>query len=263
VAPPMSQGVGDYVAAQTATVRRGIKTLENDPDAGIQKVRNMLERENLALAALSAAVAARQKAAGDVDASTAAIDAARVKALDLNRAFSAGIKKSGGEIGTEAIAWAEYYKALSEVARTISTTPPVPTVVSRPADQATRPAPITPVPLVRYTGDWVLAPNGANHGGKPESLDLTVREENGRCTGSLAARFILPPGSGDDPVMRFDFAGDFKNTVRQMFDLETNDGAKGTIELIPGSAFNLLEINVQIDAKPGKVGQANVVLVKK
>ena len=35
------------------------------------------------------------------------------------------------------------------------------------------------------------------------------------------------------------------------------------IELIPGAAFNLLEVNFQTDPRPGKVRQANVVLVKK
>jgi hypothetical protein len=48
-----------------------------------------------------------------------------------------------------------------------------------------------------------------------------------------------------------------------VFNLVTSDGAKGTIELIPGSAFNLLEVNFQTEPKPGKVRQADVVLVKK
>jgi hypothetical protein len=43
----------------------------------------------------------------------------------------------------------------------------------------------------------------------------------------------------------------------------TSDGANGTIELIPGSAFNLLEVNFTTDPRPGKVRQGNVVLVKK
>ena len=39
--------------------------------------------------------------------------------------------------------------------------------------------------------------------------------------------------------------------------------AKGKIELIPGPAFNLLEVNLTIEPRPGKVQQANFLLVKK
>jgi hypothetical protein len=45
--------------------------------------------------------------------------------------------------------------------------------------------------------------------------------------------------------------------------LLTADGAKGTIDLIPGGAFNLLEINFHTDAKAGKIQQGNMVLLKK
>ena len=64
-------------------------------------------------------------------------------------------------------------------------------------------------------------------------------------------------------MLRFEFGGEFTSTVRQSFPLETSDGAKGTIDLIPGPAFNLLEVNVQIAANPGKIRQANAVLIKK
>jgi len=101
------------------------------------------------------------------------------------------------------------------------------------------------------------------HGPQPEFVDLVVREDNGRCEGRMVARFILPPGSAGDPVLRFEFSGEFKNSARQTFPLTTSDGASGTVDLIPGGAFNLLEINVQIAATPGKVRQANVVLIKK
>ena len=66
-----------------------------------------------------------------------------------------------------------------------------------------------------------------------------------------------------NPVVRFDFLGELKNTRNQVFTLETSDGAKGSIELIPGPAFNLLEVNFQTEPKAGKIRQANVVLVKK
>ena len=83
-----------------------------------------------------------------------------------------------------------------------------------------------------------------------------VREENGRASGTLTARFKMPPGSTGDPVVKFEFTGEFNSARNQVFNLTTSDGAKGTIELIPGPAFNLLEVNFQTEAKPGKIRQA-------
>jgi hypothetical protein len=263
--PALPAAAGEFLTGQAAAVRRGIDTLAKDPDSGIQQVRNMLERENVALSVLGAAIATRQTAAAQLDLATAAMDSARLKALDLNRAFAAGTKLTGQGAAAEAPAWGEYYRTLSEEARGAPTTGPVSSVIpSRPADPGPRSAPsITPLPLVRYTGDWMFPQKGMYHGTQPESVDLVVREDNGRCNGTMEGRFILPPGGAGDPVLRFEFSGEFKNSARQSFPLTTSDGATGTIDLIPGGAFNLLEINVQIAASPGKVQQANVVLIKK
>jgi hypothetical protein len=264
-APKLSAGTGDFISGQTTAVRRGIDTLAKDPDPGIQQVRNIMERENIALSVLSAAIAARQKAAEQLDLAIGAMEPVRLKALELNRAFAAGTKLTGQGAAAEAPAWGEYYRKLSDGARGVPATGPVSVVIpSRPSDPGPRPTPsIAPLPLVRYTGDWIFPAKGMYHGTQPESVDLVVREDNGRCDGRMVARFVLPPGSGADPVLRFEFSGDFKNSARQTFPLTTSDGAKGTIDLIPGGAFNLLEINVQIAANPGKVRQANVVLIKK
>jgi hypothetical protein len=43
----------------------------------------------------------------------------------------------------------------------------------------------------------------------------------------------------------------------------TGDGTPGTIELIPGPAFNLLEVNFQTDPQPNKIRLGNFILVKK
>ncbi len=132
-----------------------------------------------------------------------------------------------------------------------------------PASVPPAPKVITPLPLSRYTGAWTFPDGGLSHGPQPQFLDLVVHEENGHASGTLFARFKVPAGSKDDPVLRFDFTGEFRNSRNQVFALETSDGAKGTIELIPGPAFNLLEVNFLTDAKPGKIRQGNVVLVKK
>jgi hypothetical protein len=132
------------------------------------------------------------------------------------------------------------------------------------APPAPRPPAITPVPLVRYTGGWTYPQTrGIYHGLQPESIDMNIAEDSGHASGSLAARFKLPPGSADDPIVRFTFSGDFSNVRNQVFELQSSDGSKGRIELIPGTAFNLLEINFLVEAGPGKIRQGNAVLVKK
>jgi hypothetical protein len=263
--PKLPTAAGDYISGQTAAIRRGIDTLAKDPDPGIQRVRNIMERENIALSVLNAAIAARQKTAEQVDLAMGAMEPVRLKALDLNRAFAAGTKLTGQRAAAEAPAWGEYYRKLSDGARGVSATGPVSSLIpTRVADPGPRSAPsVAPLPLVRYTGDWIFPAKGMYHGPQPEFVDLVVREDNGRCEGRMVARFILPPGSAGDPVLRFEFSGEFKNSARQTFPLTTSDGASGTVDLIPGGAFNLLEINVQIAATPGKVRQANVVLIKK
>src|SRR5580658_9318828 len=95
------------------------------------------------------------------------------------------------------------------------------------------------------------------HGLQPEAIEFDCAEDNGHASGTLAARFKLPGGSTDDPVVRLTFSGDFSNHRNQVFELQTPEGAKGRIELIPGTAFNLLEINFLIEAGPGKIRQGN------
>lgn len=258
--PGLSQGADTQViASETTSVRHSLAAYGNDPDPGIQQVRNMLQRENLALGSLSSALADGRKAAEAVKSAAAAEEQARLKALNAYRDAVAALTQEAGESNREGAAWAEYYRKLSDSARAPAAAAP-PSPVASPAPR--QPAvPITPLPLARYTGPWTFpAINGLFHGPQPELVELMVTENNGRAEGTLVARF---KGTGGDPVLRFNFSGEFKNMRNQTFNLETTDGAKGTIELIPGPAFNLLEINFQTEPRPGKVQQGNVVLVKK
>ncbi len=107
------------------------------------------------------------------------------------------------------------------------------------------------------------AVSGVYCGPQPATIDLEVSEENGHAKGTFAGHFKLPPGSTDDPELRFEFSGEFKNTLNQIFDPKTAEGAKGTIELIPGPAFNLLEVDIKTDHRPGKIHEDNMLLVKK
>jgi len=256
-----------FIKSEAAAVTRTIDTFANDPDKGMQQLRQALAKERVALDTLAPVIAQRKKAAEEVTASTGAIEQARTKALEQSQAMLEGFKNAGASASSEAAAWAEYYRKIGEAAQGTAT--PItevlpgapPAVLNNPV-----PAPptVTPLPLARYVGAWTFPQtNALYHGPQPEFIDLLVHEENGHATGSAFARFKLPPGSTGDPIVRFDFSGEFQPARRQVFNLVTAEGAKGTIELIPGPAFNLLEINFQTELKPGKIHQADVVLVKK
>lgn len=118
------------------------------------------------------------------------------------------------------------------------------------------------MPLSRYTGAWQYPISGGLwHGPAPELIDFMVHDENNKVTGSLYGRFKT--AEGIEPTLRLEFAGDWQASRNQRFDAETSDGAKGYLELIPGPAFNLLEVNLQIERRPGKIDSANFLVVKK
>jgi len=260
--PPSSPGAAQVIVSETSAVRHSLEVYGTDLDPGLQQARAMLERENLALVSVRDAVAEGRKAVEAETSASAIEEQARLQALSQSREAMTVMKKSLEEASQEASAWAEYYRQLSDEARQV-TAAPVPAAPSVVAAAPPRQpaASITPLPLARYTGAWTFPPvNGLFHGPQPEFVDLVVHEQNGRADGTLFGRFKVSSG---DPVLRFDFSGDFRNTRNQVFNVETSDGIKGTIELIPGPAFNLLEINFQIEPKPGKVQQGNMLLVKK
>lgn len=143
-------------------------------------------------------------------------------------------------------------------------TPAPPTETRALVNPPTRPAPAAPPVLrSRYLGGWSFPVTGGQFfGPQPESASLEVREENGKVFGGLSVRFKVPAGSAGDPELRLMFSGELKEMRTQSFALETTDGAKGTIELIPGNAFNLLEINFLTEPRSGKVARGNFVLLK-
>ena len=48
----------------------------------------------------------------------------------------------------------------------------------------------------------------------------------------------------------------------QRFAITTSSGLTGTLEMIPGPAFNLLGVNFNIDDKPGTIHQGNFIPIK-
>jgi hypothetical protein len=255
----ISESAAATITAANRALKRNMDIFANDPDPGIRELRSMLAHESAAANALAAAMDKRKQTAEAVKNANGTVAESQVKAADLFHAVEAGDKQGVEEGDREGTAWTQYYSLLVSGSHAPAAPPaPAPTAPSSVVTTV-----VTPLPMIRYTGAWTFPPvGGLYHGPQPEFVDMVVREANGHADGTLFARFNLPAGSGD-PVLRFNFSGDFRNTRNQVLKVLTSDGASGTIELIPGSAFNLLEVNFLIDAKPGKMRQGNMVLIKK
>jgi hypothetical protein len=258
-----------FVTAETKVVEASIKRFESDRDPGIVQWRQALERERAALGSLGTAINERQAATLKAVAPLTAVETGRTETVAKYAQFDAALSEAAGIMDRETAGWAQYYKALSTLRPAVSVSPSInnPSVNPNSAPVSRPPAAsegVPPVPLARYTGTWSFpATAGLFSGPKPEFVDVAVHEDNGQLKGSFYGRFSLPPGSRNDPVLRFDMIGPITSSRTQKLSLETTEGAKGTIELIPGGAFNLLEINFHIDQKPGRVDQADIVLLKK
>ena len=273
LSPVTSPNLDSYLAGQNTVLGSSIDTIAKDPDRGIQQLRQALERERAAVAALSAGAKDTQKAREAVAQTASSAEEARLRTVELYRKLATSLQQSVQLTEQSGTAWAGYYRSLSDAARSAAV--PVTSSVPQPNSPPAVVPPvavarnITPVPLSRYVGAWTYPTVGAHfHGAQPLSAELLVREENGRAGGTLSARFKLPPGNTGDPVVQvntvqFNFEGEFQSSRNQTFAVTTNDGTKGTLELIPGPAFNLLEVNFSTDEKPGSVRQANFLLVKK
>lgn len=268
-----------FASGETVTVNANIAAFAKDTDPGILPLKQALNQERSALAALNTAIGTRQKAEDRVAQNAGAMERGRAIALEKQQAVLASITDAAASLEREDVAWLAYYQKLAESARVAiepqpAATPvvaepvpvvpvPGPPVVSGPVSNGPPPVVIAPLPLARYVGTWAYSKIGGSfHGAEPEALDLIVHEENGKASGTLAARFKLPAGSTGDPAVHFEFSGDLRTNRIQTFALVADDGAKGTIELIPGNAFNLLEVNFQMEARPGKIHLGDVLLVK-
>lgn len=257
LAPP---NVAETVTRELQTVTRAMARFADDKDRGIQQLRASLGRERDALTALNESIQARQKTMAATAEAGAALEEARAKTVEAFGNQASQLAQTVAQIEKERAAWVDYYEKLTQ---TIQIASVVPTRLNSAPD-ATRTEPVPSVPLARYVGAWTLPNvNGIFHGARPEFVDLVVHEQNGHVDGTLFGRFSLPAGTAGDPLVRFDFAGDFGATANQRFPLVSSDGMHGTVELIPGPAFNLLEVNFLIDPQSNKIRSGNFILVKK
>lgn len=266
--PDASPNLDTYLARQNTVLSSSIDTTARDPDRGIQQLRQALQRERAAIAALATGAKDTQKTRDAVAQTASSAEEARQRTLEVYQKLATSLQESAQLTEQAGTAWAAYYRALSDAARSVAA--PVTSSVPQPAPPPAVVPPaavarnVPPVPMSRFLGAWTYPTVGAHfHGAQPLTAELVVREENGRAQGTLSARFKLPPGNTDDPVVQLNFEGAFQSSHDQTFAVTTSDGAKGTLELIPGPAFNLLEVNFSTDEKPGAMRQANFLLVKK
>lgn len=245
--------VEQLLATTIAKVSAGLGSFRaDDKDEAIRRVRQALERERAALKALTDTMNARKASMPALlDASDEA-EIQRASAFQTLNAANGRRSQISEHVKREATDWAAYYRDLQEGAGSRTLTSSTTSPSAAPA-KILRPATNGQVPLSRYTGEWMFPNKGLYYGPQPESVELTVQESNGRMTGTLTAKF-LPPASS----VKFDFQGAVQQAKTQSLPLQTSDGATGNVELIPGSAINLLEVNFQAAGSAG-----NFILVKK
>lgn len=254
--------VAKLAAGELQTVTRAIAKFADDKDPAIQQLRQSLERERVALTALNQTIQARQKTVAATVEAAAALEPARVKTAKAFSDEAAQLSQMIAQMEIEGATWAQYYDKLAQAIQ-VANAPPPPAPVEVTTAAPPKDAILPPVPLARYVGSWTYpVVNGIFHGAQPESVDLDVQEQNGHVKGTLDARFKVPQGR-NDPVVRLSFEGDLASTFTQKFTLATSDGTTGTIELIPGPAFNLLEVNFLAAPQTNKIRAANFILVKK
>ena len=279
-----------YVANQTRLLNGSIDSIAADPDRAIQRLRAALDRERSALTALASALTDTERGYDQAQTAAMAAEQARGKAARDDQSLSTSLKQTAAEGEQTANLWAEYYRALSDGVRGVvaknatpeivpapapaadgntaapaSSLPPNPPADAGPnAPPALRTRPITPLPLSRYLGAWVYPTLAAEfHGTEPSTVDMLIRESNGQAKGTLIVWFKVAPTSKTEPAVRFDFAGPFQNSRNQSFPLITSNGAAGTVELVPGNVYNMIQVRFTTGDKPETIRQADFLLIKK
>jgi hypothetical protein len=121
-----------------------------------------------------------------------------------------------------------------------------------------------PVPSFnRFVGSWVFPMNGLYHGPQPDVMAFDVKADGGSLSGTMNARFWPFGDIKTVTTLRFEFSG-VPGTGRVLtLPLVTSDGAKGSLELIPGPAYNLLEVNFYTERVAEKMNRGNALLIRK
>jgi hypothetical protein len=284
------------VPAAISAVESSIKTVgASDADPGLRQLRQALEREKAALIALSAHIETSSKARSEAARAMEQAASIQSKVAAQYRALAAEWEQESSSGAQLSAAWSAYYRALSGAARAFpeetpprELPPPGPARASSAAvvppgatgvAGATSPPPPTPAaatppaalpraalfaPQSRYVGAWTYPRKGGIYrGAELVSADLVISDESGTINGMLTARFKLPRGTKGDSDVRLTFGGPFRNAGFQSFPVKTSNGAGGTIELIPGPALYMIEVNFSTNDTVPAVHDANFLLVRK
>ncbi len=261
-----------YLASQQASDTTSIEVFGNNPDQGIQQLRQAMERERQALVALRTTIQSRETATAAFQQANENAERARSAVGDQLKTISDSFTKSNQDMGHTADAWPAYYRAMASGARGSGAGETTPPPVLHPPDSAPASAPVPAVvtsgrtapavPISRYTGSWTFLPGVSTyHGLAPLSFDAVVREEGGQLIGTVNAQFIVTGKA--DPSVRLSFSGPLQTRRMQTFPLKTAEGVPGSLDLIPGNAFNLLEVNYTLEGASAKVHESDVILVKR
>ena len=261
-----------------AATSAGVGAVELDKDAGLQPLKKALQGELNVLTVLSEAIRDRHRAHDAAAQAALSGEEARDRLQKLYASLGSGLNQEAEQTASRQIAWTEYYRLLNQGVRVLSPGEAAPQGASSITSAASRssgaggasaPAPaatrgVSPVPLSRYVGAWsYFTVTPVFRGYEPEVVELKVRESDGQMSGDLSVRFKASAGAPADRMVRFDFSGVVQAARSQTFPLQTSDGRKGTFELIPGQAFNLLEVKFAIEDKPGTITSGNFVVLKK
>ncbi|MEO5923077.1 MAG: hypothetical protein ABIR70_04550 [Bryobacteraceae bacterium] len=250
--PPEVQQLLAVAAAKAGTSVNSFAADDKDPV--IRRMRQALERERATLRALIDSFAtAKAPLTEMIDAS----DNAEIQRALVGQALSSAVARRtqlAEHVKREAADWTTYYKDLLEGATANGRTSTTSAAPSPAPAKIIRPAANGQVLLTRYIGEWIFPNKGLYYGPQPETVELVVQESNGNLRGTLTAKFITPLAS-----LQFEFQGPVQPGKTQTFPVSTG----GTVEFIPGSAFNLLEVNYQTPQATSSVSTANFVLVKR
>ncbi len=253
-----------FANSEITALTAGASTLSNDRDPAIQRLVQAFQREQAALEDLKTSIAERQEAENEAIKIVTVAEQSRATAASHLLSLSASLTQAAELMNQESDAWADYYSKLAMSAAEAAATPPPP-AEPKPATAAAEPAlprpSITPLPLSRYVGSWGYQAGDMFHGPEPQSVDVTVKEENGHATGTFTGRFKAADATSGETVVKFEFSGDFRNTRNQSFTFQTSDGAMGKVELAPGGPLNVLEVIFEIEGPTGSQ-QAGITLVK-
>lgn len=265
-----------FATNEITALTAGASTLSSDKDPAIQRLVQAFQREQAALEDLKTSISERQDAENQAIKIVTAAEQSRATAASHLLSLSASLTQAAELMNHESDAWAAYYsklatsaveqkaaeKAAADKAAAEKAAAPAP--ANPPPDKLDPALPrpsITPLPLSRYVGSWSYQSGDMFHGPEPESVEVTVHEENGHAKGTLSGRFKASDGTSAEKVVKIEFSGDFRNTRNQSFTLQTADGAMGKIELAPGGPLNVLEVIFEIEG-PNGIPQAGVTLVK-